>query len=709
MGADEIRQRLLGKFRDVTADRVERLAQSLSTFEEKGGEELKADIARELHTLKGEARMMAFAGVAQLAHACEDLLAVLPPIHPGERTSALRKACEAIPGLLDEPAEGGPHSAELSEQMRGLLRAPAGGKAEREVPRVELRGDRPSQSIRVDVDLLDEIAAMAGDLLVDGAKAVDRTREIQSLLGRWNRLFERLAQSRDGASPSASREADRIEGDFHLLRADSFRFLRRHVDAVSAVRGQMERLAEQVADARLVPLASILAGFPRAAVDLAREQGKELACEVHGANSGVDKAVLLALNDPLVHLLRNCVDHGIEPPEERERAKKPRAGRVVISARPDGDLLAVTVQDDGRGIDIEKVRATAVKRGLLSAAQAEELPQKGVLDLVFLPGFTTRDQPGEISGRGVGLDVVKKKLTSLGGSVSLESEPGRFTRFTLRLPQTLSLVKVLLVRIGEDVYGIPAADVDGVGRVVAADVKDIGGVRSLRHRGRLLPIVPLAPLLGLGEAPRRARPLVVFVWNGNEGAALLVDGLSGEREVAVKAPGAFLRGMRFVSGGTLLPDGHVALLLSTPDVVASAYGASVPELSRVRERRRLRVLLVDDSAIAREAEASLLRTLGHEVQEASDGEEGWQRLQQGGFQLLLTDVQMPVLDGIDLTRRVKRSDRLASLPVVILSSLSAPEEKRRGVDAGADAYLVKGELDQEVLAATLERLCGVAP
>jgi two-component system chemotaxis sensor kinase CheA/two-component system sensor histidine kinase and response regulator WspE len=186
-----------------------------------------------------------------------------------------------------------------------------------------------------------------------------------------------------------------------------------------------------------------------------------------------------------------------------------------------------------------------------------------------------------------------------------------------------------------------------------------------------------------------------------------VDGLYGEREVAVKAPGAFLKGMRFVSGAAALEDGRVALLLSTPDLVAAARRLASPALSRGRDRRRLRVLLVDDSAIAREAEAALLRSLGHDVEEANDGEDGWQRLQSGTFHLLLTDVQMPVLDGIDLTRRVKASSRFGKLPVVILSSLSAPEERRRGVDAGADAYLVKGELEAEVLAATLERLCGV--
>ncbi|HYQ82199.1 MAG TPA: response regulator, partial [Anaeromyxobacteraceae bacterium] len=323
-------------------------------------------------------------------------------------------------------------------------------------------------------------------------------------------------------------------------------------------------------------------------------------------------------------------------------------------------------------------------------------------------GFSTREEAGEVSGRGVGLDVVRKKVTGLGGSVVVESEPGKGTRFVLRMPQSLSLMKVLLVRIDDDVYGLPAVDVDSVGRIDPAEISEVAGVRAVRHRGKLMPVVALGPLLSLNGGPRNPHPVTAFVSHGQEGAALVVDGLYGEREVAVKAPGAFVKGMRFVAGAAALEDGRVALLLSTPDVVAAARRLASPALSRGRDRRRLRILLVDDSAIAREAEAALLRSLGHEVEEANDGEDGWQRLQAGAYQLLLTDVQMPVLDGIDLTRRVKASPRFQKLPVVILSSLSAPEERRRGVDAGADAYLVKGELDAEMLAATLERLCGVA-
>jgi two-component system chemotaxis sensor kinase CheA/two-component system sensor histidine kinase and response regulator WspE len=353
------------------------------------------------------------------------------------------------------------------------------------------------------------------------------------------------------------------------------------------------------------------------------------------------------------------------------------------------------------------VRAAALKKGTVSNQQAASLSGRAVIDLIFLPGFSTRAVADENSGRGVGLDVVRKRVTALGGSVTVESEVGKGTRFTLRMPQSLSLLKALFVRIDEDVYGIPAVDVDSVGRLDAKDVTEVAGVRAVRYRNRLMPVVALGPLLSLNGGPRSERPLVAYIWQGSDGAAVVVDGLFGEREVSVKAPGAFLKGMRFVTGAAALEDGRVALLLSTSDIVAAARRIAAPVVKRAGERRRLRVLLVDDSAIAREAEAALLRSLGHEVDEAVDGEDGWIKLQAGGYHLLLTDVQMPVLDGIDLTRRVKATPRLAKLPILILSSLSAPEERRRGVDAGADAYLVKGELEAESLAATLDRLCGV--
>ena len=728
MGAEEIRQKLLGKFREVTADRIEKISGQLLEFERGGGVEAKQEVARELHTLKGEARMMGFLGISQVVHAAEDLLKVLPAERPGDRVDVMLKACDVIPTLLDGPPDGGAPAQELVTRLRSMIRAgrpepeapaPAapegapegapGAVPEAAEPRAELRGDKPAASIRVDVDRLDQIAALAGDMLVDGARAMVRTRELSGLLTRWNRISDRVvAVAEELRAAGAVKLGEQIERDVHLLRSDTFRFLRGHVDAASSAQSQFALMADRVGAARLIPLAGILAGFPRAARDLAREQGKEVECIVRGGETGVDKAILLSLNDPMVHLLRNAVDHGLEVPEERQKAGKPRYGKIVISARTDGDLLAVTVEDDGPGIEPNHIRAAALQKGVIGEAQAASLSTRAALDLIFMPGFTTRREAGEVSGRGVGLDVVRKKVTGLGGSVVVESEPGKGTRFILRMPQSLSLMKVLLVRIDEDVYGLPAIDVESVGRIESEQVADVAGIRAVRHRGRLLPVVALGPLLSLNGGPRNPKPVAAFLVHGSEGAAVVVDGLYGEREVAVKAPGAFLKGMRYVAGAAALENGRVALLLSTPDLVAAARRLASPALSRGRDRRRLRILLIDDSAIAREAEAALLRSMGHEVEEAVDGEDGWQKLQGGGFHLLLTDVQMPVLDGIDFTRRVKATTRFSKVPVVILSSLSAPEERRRGVDAGADAYLVKGELEAETLAATLERLCGVA-
>ena len=745
MKAEDVRQKLLGKFRETTTERVERISSKLLELERGAGVDARNEVARELHTMKGEAGMMGFAGISLVAHAAEDLLGALPPRGGGPGLDTLLAACDAIPTFLEGPADGGEPARALAARIRAMAARgdalappsapgstagvngsasggvsagdsasspaaspdpaapPTGGDA----PRPEQRGDRSSASIRVAVERLDEIAALAGDVLVEENRGRDRARELASLFSRWSGVSERLLSAtedlrRDGSCGLA----DRLENDVHVLRGDTFRLLRRHFDAQSSTQGQLARLAERVDAARLIPLSGILAGLPRAARDLAKEQGKQIECTVVGGETCVDRAILLALQDPLVHLLRNAVDHGLETPEERVRAGKPPTGRIIITAHAERDL-AVTVEDDGRGILPDRVRAAALRKGFLEEQQAASLSPRAAMDLIFLPGFSTRDQAGETSGRGVGLDVVRRRILALGGSVMVDATPGRGARFTLRMSQSLSLMKVLLVRVGEDVYGIPAMDVLSVGRIEPADRTEIAGITAVRQRDRLMPVAALGDLLSLRGASLGPRPAAAFLWQGSEGLAVTVDGLCGEREVAVKSPGAFVKSMRFVSGAALLEDGRVALLLSTTELLAAARRLPAAEPEPERGRRRLRILLVDDSTIARDAEAAMLAALGHDVDEARDGEEGWQKLQGGSYQALVTDVQMPLLDGIGLTRRVRASPRFARLPITIMSSLSAPEEKRRGVDAGADAYLVKGELDPEILAATLDRLCGV--
>jgi two-component system, chemotaxis family, sensor kinase CheA len=425
---------------------------------------------------------------------------------------------------------------------------------------------------------------------------------------------------------------------------------------------------------------------------------------VENADLGVDRSMLSDVRDALVHLLRNAVDHGLETPDVRHTLGKPHMGRLHIRVRADGDMLSIAVEDDGRGIDTERLKEVVIRRRILTENQAAALSEREALELIFRPGFSTREEVSEISGRGVGMDVVKRKVETLGGSVGISTRIGRGTTITLRVPQSMALMKVLLIRLGDDVYGMPAADVEAVMRVKSEDRLEIFGTLAVNHRGKPVALVALGPLLGVNGGNRFDKPPAVVVRHGEDRAALVVDGFVDEREVAVKPCGGdFLKGAAFMAGTAALEDGRIAVLLHVPDIMAEVRRMARPVTSSPASKR-LRVLLVDDSPIARATESALVKALGHLVDEAQDGEEGFARASAQPYDLILTDVQMPKLDGFSLTRRLKSTPALARIPVVILSSLASPEDKRRGADAGADAYLVKGELGVESLAQTIDRL-----
>ncbi|MFZ5441313.1 MAG: hybrid sensor histidine kinase/response regulator, partial [Myxococcota bacterium] len=562
------------------------------------------------------------------------------------------------------------------------------------------------RSIRVNVETLDALGLLAGDLLVESARAGLRGEELQALFERFSRLGDSLIRMSESVQleQRLREQVARLESDLHLLRDDSFRFVRSHADGLNTLHGNLTQLADHVAEARLVPLASVFEAFPRAARELAHAQNKHIEMVVENTNAGVDRSLVSDLRDALVHLMRNAVDHGIESPDLRSTLGKSETGRVTLRARVDGDMLHVEVEDDGRGIDPERLRQVAVQRRLFTETQAASLSEREAMELIFKAGFSTREEVSETSGRGVGMDVVKRKVEALGGSVAVSSRIGRSTTVSLRLPQSLALMRVLLIRMGDDVYGMPAADVEAVARFRPEDRLEIMGSLAVMHRGRPVTMVALGPLLGLNGGPRFERPPCVIVRHGEDRAALVVDGFVDEREVAVKPVGGdFMKGAPFVAGSAALEDGRIAVLLHVPDIMTEVRKMARP-VTEGSQTKRLKVLLVDDSPIARATESALVRALGHTVDEAQDGEDGWSKIQSTQYDLILTDVQMPRLDGFALTRRIKQSAQLASVPVVILSSLASPEDKRRGLDAGADAYLIKGELGVESLALTIDRL-----
>ncbi len=731
MDAEEVRKSLLGKFREVTADRLEKIGLGLVSLESQpGATGPYEDVARELHTLKGEARMLSLPAIAEVAHAAEDLLkASRDKRVKGNATDLLLRACDAIGELADDlKAAEGTHapSAELVGKIREAVipgpETPAAPPVEVHVaepsspgvegaPEPAGRADgaaapaRADRSIRVSVDVLDSLGSISGDLIVEGARALLRVRELAGLVARFGKLSDRwsLAWEMIPAELRASVPASgELETEIHQIRSDAFRYVRKNADGVHALQGALARLGDAVTEARLVPLATVFSAFPRAVRDMAKGQGKEVELHLDNADVAVDPSVLGEIRDALVHLLRNAVDHGVEHPAVRLQRGKPRAGRIKVVARTDGDMLSVVVEDDGEGLDAEKLKAVAIERGMLNASQAAALTERSAWDLIFLPGLSTRREVSEISGRGVGMDVVKQKVETLGGSVSVYSREHAGLRVSLRLPQSVSLMKALLLRLAGKIYGLPAGDVEGVGRIGRGDRMDLGGGKAVRWRGRPVSLASLGSVLGVPGEAEAPEPLAVVVRHGEDRAAFLVEGFMGEREVAVKpCGGTFLKGARYVGGAAVLEDGQVAVLLQVPDLMSEVRKSATPAAA---QRRALRILLVEDSPIARATEVALVRSLGHQVVEAVDGEDALSKLGGEAFDLIISDVQMPRMDGIALTRRVKSDAALGRLPIVILSSLASPEDKRRGLDAGADAYLIKGELNAESLAQTLSRL-----
>ncbi|QAT85245.1 gliding motility regulatory protein [Corallococcus coralloides] len=770
MDTEALKKSLLKKFQEVTADRLQKIQLGVIDLEKETAEQAADDVARELHTMKGEARMLGLAAIGQLAHAAEDVLRAEREGKTATETATdvMLRACDVLSDLLEDLDAAHTGSSATEEMVKALsdvsghpvpalgpvrkpaaqpppkpaaqapvapvappaavaqapvpapapaqaaprvaepvaVAAPAPAAKEEEAPSAAKSNSIADRSIRVNVEVLDSLGLLAGDLLVESARGRLRSTETAQLFERFSRLGDRFLRiSEDVDVPDAIRtELERAEADLHMLRDDAFRFVRRNGDGINTLHGNLAQLADHVAEARLVPLSTVFDAFPRAVRDIAKTQNKDVDLVIENADIGVDRSMLADVRDALVHLLRNAVDHGLESADFRQQMGKPAQGRIRIRVRVDGDMLHIEVEDDGRGMDTERLKQVAINKRLLSPVQAAALSEREAIELIFRPGFSTREQVSELSGRGVGMDVVKRKVETLGGSVGVQSRQGRGTTITLRLPQSLALMKVLLVRLGDDVYGMPAADVVAVMRIKPDDRMEVFGTLAVRHRGKPTALVALGPLLGLNGGNRFDKPPAVVVRHGDDYAALVVDGFVDEREVAVKpCGGEFLKGAPFIAGTAALEDGRIAVLLHVPDIMTEVRRMARP-VTQAPASRRLRVLLVDDSPIARATEGALVKALGHSVEEAQDGEEAYVKVQSNTYDLILTDVQMPKLDGFSLTRRLKGTPAVARIPVIILSSLASPEDKRRGLDAGADAYLVKGELGVEILAQSIDRL-----
>jgi two-component system sensor histidine kinase and response regulator WspE len=476
-----------------------------------------------------------------------------------------------------------------------------------------------------------------------------------------------------------------------------------------------QRLYDEALACRMRPLDDRLGGFARMVRDLGRSLGKPARLEIRGAHTPVDRDILDQLEAPLGHLLRNAVDHGLERPAERAAAGKPAEGVITLSARHSAGLLLVSVADDGAGIDLERVRRAVVARGLAAPDTAQRLADSELLEFLMLPGFTLRDTVTEVSGRGVGLDAVRAMVATVRGTVRIEHAPGRGTKVILQLPLTLSVVRSLLVKIAGEPYALPLASLS---RTLALPQEHIAVLEGRPHftlDGKQIGLVSAQQVL-CGSAPvaaARDQPVVVF-GDGEARYGLAVDKFLGERMLVVQPLDTRLGKVPNIAAGALTEDGAPLLIIDTADLVRSiAKAVELGSLERVpmraaqaSGRASKRVLVVDDSLTVRELERKLLAARGYDVRVAVDGMDGWNAVRSETFDMVITDVDMPRMDGVELVTLIKRDARTAALPVMIVSYKDREEDRQRGLDAGADYYLAKGSFHDDALLRAVVDLIG---
>ena len=624
----------------------------------------------------------------------------------------------SLPPAHDEPAFG-----------PEMALPPATPPPAEEAPRIvddqttaELALESSDRVVRVSADSLTRLVGLAGEALVETRQLRPFVDGHHGLRGSQIDLCDALAAledrtSADGialpASVAMALERARQRADAMLST------LMKHVDDFESFARRNEdlsgRLHHEVIVSRMRPLADGIRAFPRLVRDLARSLDRQVRFQVRGDQTGVDRDILDKLEAPLSHLIRNAIDHGIESPGERIAAGKSPSGSIVLEARHRAGMLQILITDDGRGIDVERLRARAVERGLVPRHVAERLTESEVLEFMFLPGFSTRERVTEISGRGVGLDVVQSMVKAVGGTVRVSSQPGRQTIFTLQLPITMSVVRALLVEVAGEPYAFPLTRIDHIQFVEQADIRTVEGRQFFRRDEESIGLVMAEQILGTGtgSSPRAPMPVVVISDRGQQ-FGMIVDAFLGERDLEVRPLDRRLGKIADINSASLLENGDPVLIVDVEDLVLSIDNMLMGRrLSRVdfehlvrRAQRTKRVLVVDDSVTVRELERQLLHSRGFDVDVAVDGMDGWNAIRGGDYDLVVSDVDMPRLDGIGLVSLIKGDPLRKNLPVVIVSYKDRESDRVRGLDAGANRYLTKTSFHDQTFISTIIDLIG---
>jgi len=703
--ADELRS-LRAFFLDEATEHLESIGNALAKLHADTGDRgALAEVLRKLHTLKGSAGSVLLQDLTQLAHSLEDRVIALRDRRPAptrDEIDSLDDGAQKLSAALRvlERDVRGPASAPAPTP--GAPAAPVGDRRDLDRRLVDRRADPEQQTVRVEVQRIDELMDAASELIFDRTRVARRLEELDGCvrdLGKVRAALQHFAV-----------ELERLPGDLPQRAAELAVELSTGLAALGrAVHGAGEdaeglqrtsaTLQQGIRHVRMMAIGRLLARFEQPVRELARREGRQVRWVTAGEDTEIDKAVVERVAEPLLHLSRNAVAHGIEPPGVRRALGKPEVGTVRVSARHEGDAVEIQVADDGRGIDREAVRRALVASGRVDREQAAQLDEAALFATLFEAGLSTRDAADQVAGRGVGLDAVKEALARLGGTVRVTSVPDQGATFVVRLPLTTAVQEALLFKVGGQVYALPAARVVDAVSVSPADLR-IAGAEGVDHitlalpdGRRELPVVRLGALFGVpappGGNPRRSALVVSFA-DGDEVQTFAVtcDKVIGPREIVVRSLGPLLQHLSLYSGATISGAGKVQLILDVGRL--AEYARSGVRATRpLRALGPRRVLVADDSRSIREAASLILAQGGYSVETVPDGWDAWELLQDRPFDLLLTDLEMPRLDGHELIAKVRRAPELAALPVVVITSRTNEATRARVTGEGADGFVPK--------------------
>ncbi len=578
------------------------------------------------------------------------------------------------------------------------------------------------ETIRVATKKLDNLMNQIGELLVTKIKCDQRLHETKSLMNDSADLLALVQRLQKGGVPSAEdnpcaekdlRQAllNKIEGSVLAFDQKLHLLYQRLAEDRNQLSFITDELQTDIKKTRMLPFFTAVEVMPRMVRDLAQEGGKKAQLIIEGGEVELDKNILENIKEPLIHLIRNAIDHGIELPEEREKKGKPAEGTITIRASQQGDSVLVEITDDGAGIQIDQVKKAALKRNLFTPQQLEQMNESQLYNIIFQSGFSTSRIVTDISGRGVGMDIVRTNIEKLKGLITVESQQGRGTSFSIKLPLTIVTLPILKIRVRRRIYSIPISSVETTVEVCPEQIFTIEGQEVINYHHRPIPLIPLEDILEItfsdDESEEKKRPAVIL-GSAEKRVAFLVDTLVGEDVVVAKPLSTHLERVRNISGATILGNGEISLILNVSDLIESAQFRQLrkrkEQLTEAQGDVRKSILVIEDSVTTRTLEVSILESAGYDVVAAGDGQEGYSRLINQPFDLIVTDVQMPLMDGFTFTQKVKSDQRYQHIPIILLTSLESPAEKRRGVEVGADAYIVKNSFDQNNLLDTIRRL-----